>query len=274
MQAGDAIKLLASEFTLSDYEAGIYESSGTRRFDKIVRFATVDCVKSGWMLKHKGTWKITEEGVEALKTFPDPEAFYKAAVKLYQKWRSGQPSAPKESIDKEISPEEIEFKGAGVTLEEAEGQAWAEIEAFVKAMNPYEFQDLVADLLRSIGQHVSWISPPGKDGGVDIIAFSDALGMQLPRLKVQVKRMERRIDEKELKSFLANINENDVGLFVSTGGFTKDAQEYARSLERRRVTLVDLEKLVELWIEHYPKLDERAKGRLNLTPVYFLTPAK
>ena len=52
-------------------------------------------------------------------------------------------------------------------------------------MDAYDFQKLVADLLKAIGYHVSWIAPPGKDGGVDILAYTDALGTQGPRIKVQ-----------------------------------------------------------------------------------------
>ena len=65
----------------------------------------------------------------------------------------------------------------------------------MKSINPYDFQELVADLLRGMGYFVSWVSPVGKDGGVDIIAHPDPLGTQPPRLKVQVKRhSESRID--------------------------------------------------------------------------------
>ncbi|MFX7140651.1 restriction endonuclease, partial [Acinetobacter baumannii] len=63
-----------------------------------------------------------------------------------------------------------------MTFEEAEEQAWAEISHYLRAMNPYDFQDLVADLLRAMSDHVTWVSPPGKDGGVDILAWPDALG--------------------------------------------------------------------------------------------------
>ena len=42
--------------------------------------------------------------------------------------------------------------------------------------------------------------------------------------------------------------------------------------ERRKITLIDLERLVDLWIEFYPKLDDLARDRLPLTPIYFLTP--
>ena len=43
-------------------------------------------------------------------------------------------------------------------------------------MPPYQFQDLVAALLRAMGYHVAWVAPPGKDGGTDIVAYTDPLG--------------------------------------------------------------------------------------------------
>ena len=75
-----------------------------------------------------------------------------------------------------------------------------------------------------------------------------------------------------LSAFLAHVNEEDVGLFVCIGGFTRDAEDFARSQERRRITLIDLERLVDLWTEFSPKLDDQARERLPLTPIYFLTP--
>jgi restriction system protein len=89
---------------------------------------------------------------------------------------------------------------------------------------------------------------------------------------VQVKRITQKVDINGLKSFLANLGDHDVGLYVSTGGFTKDAEEFARGQERRQITLIDLDRLVELWIEHLDKLDELARRRLPLTPIYFLAP--
>ena len=51
---------------------------------------------------------------------------------------------------------------------------------------------------------------------------------------------------------------NDAGLFVSPGGFTRDALDLARNQERRKITLIDLDRLVELWVAHYGKLVDRA----------------
>ncbi|AWM88984.1 restriction endonuclease [Microvirga sp. 17 mud 1-3] len=272
LQASEALKALASSVTLTNYEQGIYESSGTRRFDKIVRFATVDCVKAGWLLKHKGIWSVTGAGEQAYQSWLDPEAFYKEACRLYAQWKSSQPGTSDTSTS--VSSDEVDGddKSASITFEQAEEQAWAEIEHYLGAMNPYEFQDLVADLLKAMGYFVSWVSPPGKDGGVDIIAHTDPLGTSTPRIKVQVKRQIQKTDRSGLASFSAVVNDDEVGIFVSTGGFTKDAEEFARSQARRRVTLIDFERLVDLWIQFYGKLDDLARKRLPLTPIYFLTP--
>ena len=68
------------------------------------------------------------------------------------------------------------------------------------------------------------------------------------------------------------MNEDDAGLFVAIGGFTRDAEDFARMQERRKITLIDLEQLVDLWTEFYPKLTDLARERLPLTPIYFLAP--
>ncbi|RJG04645.1 Mrr restriction system protein [Noviherbaspirillum cavernae] len=275
LQAGLALKKLADSVTLSPYEAGIYESTGDRRFEKIVRFATVDCVKAGWMLKHKGTWTVTPAGIDAYDGIADPEAFYRTAVKLYGEWKASQKGQqPMAALtQQELIEEDADEKASSITFEQAEEQSWSEIEQYLLAMNPYDFQDLVADLLRAMGYHVSWVSPPGKDGGVDILAYNDPLGTKPPRIKVQIKRVGQRVAIDTLRAFSSLIGNDDVGLFVSTGGFTKDANEFARMQETRKITLIDLEKLVEFWVQYYDKLDDSARRRLPLTPIYFLTPA-
>jgi restriction system protein len=271
LQAGTALKELAASTQMTPYEAGLYESTGTPRFEKIVRFATVDCAKAGWLLKNKGIWTITEAGKKAFKDFPDPEKFYREAIRLYRAWKASAAGAQSVESLEEQSPAAT-AKAAGVTFEEAEEQARNEIEAHLRAMPAYEFQELVSDLLKGLGYYVAWVSPPGKDGGLDVIAHTDALGTQVPRIKVQVKGGSQRIDLPTLKSFLANIENNDVGLYVSIGGFTREAEGDARKQTNRKVTLINFDRLVELWIQAYPKLDQKARQRLPLSPIYFLTP--
>ncbi|MCC6651024.1 MAG: restriction endonuclease [Candidatus Eisenbacteria bacterium] len=271
MRAKDALAALAASVTMSEYEAGDY-LNGVRRFDNIVRFATVDAAKAGWFLKAKGTWAVTEEGRRAYAAMSDPEAFYREATRLFRQWRASQPDVAK--------PEGEELEGAGAerevtqTFEQSEERAWDEIDRFLRQMPPYEFQDLVADLLRGMGYHVAWIAPPGRDGGMDILAFSDPLGARPPRIKVQVKRHQTSVSVEGVRSFLAVLGDEDVGIFVNVGGFTRDALEEARTQEKRRVTLIDLERLFDLWVEHYDRLSDGARRRMPLRPIWFLAPVE
>lgn len=265
IRAVDALSALEKRIQLTDYEAGDYDSGG-RRFERIVRFGTVTCVKAGWLTKHKGVWTATDEGKAAFLAITDEENFYRAAEKLYWKWRKAQPAATEDEATDAAAE-----KSAVITLEQAEEMAWKEIEDYLAEMPPYDFQELVGELLTAMGYYVAWIAPPGKDGGVDVIAYNDPLGTKPPRIKVQVKRNANspRIDVTGLRSFMAVLGDDDVGLFVALSGFTKDAELEARQ-SHRRLSLLDTTKLVELWTSHYGKLEDGARRRLPLKPVWFL----
>lgn len=269
LPAGEVLTQLRKSIPLTDFETAQVDSGGVR-FIKIVRFATVDCVKAGWMVKSHGIWTVTEQGKAAYEQYPDAEAFAKRAFQLYREWRK---SSREEPADTGPVPSDIsEEKAASITYEEAEEQAWAEIERHLHTMPPYEFQELVASLIRAMGYFVGWVAPPGKDGGVDIIAYSDPLGTKPPRIKIQVKRQESRVNVDGLRSFMAVLAHDDVGIFVNAGGFTKDAEDEARTQQVRRVSLINLERLVELWVEHYAQIEAASKRRLQLQPIYFLAP--
>lgn len=268
LAASDVLKAVAQAMPPTDYEQGTY-SEGSRRFEKIVRFCTITPVKAGWMVKTKGVWTITDEGRAAVESHTTPESLWDSAWKLYQAWKKAQPA---DGDDEDVSDPD-DATSPTTTLEEAEEAAWAEIRSYLANMPPYEFQELVGDLLRAMGYYVDWIAPPGADGGVDVIAYADPLGTAGPRVKVQVKRRSSKSSPDDIRAFLAVLGEQDSGLFVSTGGFTSEAQREARAQEKRRLVLVDDTRLVELWIEHYSSLDDTARQRLPLRPIHFLAPA-
>lgn len=270
LPASEAIRQLQTQIPLTEYELERVPS-GAVRYEVNVRFATTDLNRAGWLAKHKGVWTITEEGKAAYRKYTDPEQFYRQANKLYTAWRKAQSALAGVEADAGNSTDDG-GRSSAITFEQAEEQAWAEIEQYLRNLPPYEFQDLVASLLRAMGYHVSWIAPPGKDGGLDILAWGDPLGTRPPRIKVQVKRYSQNITVDGLRSFMALLGDDDVGLFVTTSGFTKDARDEARTQTNRKVTLVDLERFFDLWVEHYPKLDDAARRRFPLQPIYFLAP--
>ena len=61
----------------------------------------------------------------------------------------------------------------------------------------------------------------------------------------------------------------EAGLFVSTGGFTRDAIREARE-RAPHIRLIDLDDFLALWVRHYDALPDAARDRLRLAPVYFL----
>jgi restriction system protein len=122
-----------------------------------------------------------------------------------------------------------------------------------------------------MGYHISWIAPKGRDGGIDIMAASDPLGTKPPRIKVQVKRQSQSVDVDGLRSFMAVLGDGDVGIFVSVGGFTKNAAEEARLQEKRKITLLDNEQLFDLWVEYYEKLKDEDRRSTIEAGVFFIT---
>jgi restriction system protein len=267
MQVRRLIEEVKSRLPLTDYERGTYEKSpGSIRFDKILRFSTIQAVKAGWLIKSKGNWTLTDEGRAADARYTDPGDFMRESYRLYAEWRRAQPDHEQEDLT-----DEIEDATATATLEEAEEAAWGEIEDFLRQMPPYEFQDLVAALLRAMGYHVAWVSPPGPDKGIDILAYTDPLGAEGPRIKVQVKRRnDQKTTVDDLRSFMAVLSDQDVGIYVATGGFTSDTSSEARQQESRRITLLGLQDLFDLWVKYYEGMDDTDRQRLPLQPVYFL----
>ena len=251
----------------NEFENSSYESNGQRRWPYIVRFATIAVVKAGWLIKEKGIWTITNDGREALVKYPTSDEIQLQSGKLYKEWHAAQP----DDESSQVQDREVEMVAS---LEEAEDNAFALIYQYLSDMDPYDFQDLVGVLLEVMGYFVSWIAPRGKDGGVDIIAFQDPLGATGRRIKVQVKRQADKVSRSSLSSFLGVLGEDDIGLFICTGGFSPEAMSSARAEQTRILRLIDAEDLLNLWIEYYEKIPQSKRSLLPLRAIHHLDRTK
>jgi len=266
LPAKDVLRRLEEVAPPTEFEDSKYPNRpAVRRYEKIVRFLTITVVKAGWLVKDKGSWYLTGSGQAAFENFKDPEDFNREARRLYREWKAEQPADEGDEAEEDSAQ-------AATTLEEAEEAAWSEIETHLEKMAPFDFQDLVAGLLRGMGYYVDWVSPPGPDKGIDIVAHVDPLGVKGPRIKAQVKRKAERISVDGVRGFMALLGDSDVGLFVCTGGFTREAEEEARRQEKRRIMLLDLKRLFDLWTEHYDRIPEAKRRLLPLRPVHYLAP--
>jgi restriction system protein len=269
MAAAEVLAELERLVPPTAFENEAYPRNPTvRRYPKVVRFSTIASVKAGWLVKESGRWSLTDEGRQAYERFTDPAEFMAESARLYRAWKRQQPST--------AGDDDVQGDGdaeSTIALEEADEAASGAIREYLATMPPYDFQNLVAALLKAMGYYVLWVAPPGPDQGIDVIAYTDPLGTKAPRIKVQVKRQaETRIAVDGVRAFMAVLGDQDVGIYISAGGFTSDALREARGQERRSLTLIDLDRLIALWIEHYDRLDDADRQRLPLKPVYFLAP--
>lgn len=150
--------------------------------------------------------------------------------------------------------------------EEVIAKASEMISDLLNEISPYEFQGLVAAVLRALGFQTR-VSQPGPDGGVDIKAFPDALGFQSPRIRVQVKHRKGPASAPEVQQLAgATKGDNYNGLFVSTGGFT--GQALSEGGKHPHITLIDREEFVDMLRDHYEKLEPEYQAMVPLTKVY------
>ncbi|MBQ5456117.1 MAG: restriction endonuclease, partial [Prevotella sp.] len=192
---------------LSDWEKEVLENTGNIRWQSIMHFSSVDYVKAGYLLKKKGHWTITPEGEEVIKL--GAEKMQDKAQQQYREWRT---SKERTSEPQATASEETEdpVKEAIIELENLEEQANNGIRDYIRGKNPYEFQDMVAALLKAMGYYIQSVAPKGKDGGVDVVAYVDPLGAQTPRIKVQVKhRPDAVIGASDIRALLGILRSGD-----------------------------------------------------------------
>ena len=137
----------------------------------------------------------------------------------------------------------------------------------VSALDWSDMQELVAGLLRALG-YKTRVSPAGPDRGKDIVASPDGFGFESPRIVVEVKHRQGTIGAQDIRSFLGGRHPQDKGLYVSTGGFTKDAY-YEAERANIPLTLMSIDELVETLVEQYEKLDRETQQLLPLKKVYW-----
>jgi restriction system protein len=255
-----------AKLNLSDYEREPYAKSGFIRWQAIVHFNSIPLVKAGFIQKSGGKWHLTDLGKAALaKPAMD---LRDSAISSYRRWRTAQP------VTEELEHEESQRVLRQTSYEQAVEQARLEIEEFINSLGPYDFQKLVSELLLAMGYYVPFIAPPGRDGGIDIFAYKDPLGTSAPRLMVQVKHRDSKFTAKEVRELEGLLRRaGDIGLIVSSAGFTAEVEREIRA-STKHIETMDLDRLIELWQQHYDKLGEAGKPLLPLVQLFFLAPAE
>lgn len=269
MRGKKVVDKIRETVEFDEYESHRYEKTGYIRWESILHFYTIDCMKAGFLRKQKGIWYLTEEGEKAMEL--GPEKLLETATKKYREWDAKNKKKKEIMDDIEIEDSQDKSQKQEALIEQYELSALDGIRDYIIEKNPYEFQDMVAVLLKAMGYHIAHISPKGRDGGIDIIAYTDPLGVKSPRIIVQVKhRPDASISSDDIQRLAGTMKRSsDVGLFVTSGNFSSQAVIEARSADKH-IELIHFERFVDLWQEYYNKMTDEDKNLLPLHPIYFL----
>ena len=135
----------------------------------------------------------------------------------------------------------------------------------------HDLADLVAHILRGRGYSYVTVSPPGADRGVDILAGSGPLGLDHPRLAVQVKTGQAGVDEyRALRGVMEDFRA-DQGLLVAWSGFRGTVRQEART-SHFTIRLWDAEELIDELARVYETLSDSFRSSLPLKRVWALVP--
>jgi restriction system protein len=135
----------------------------------------------------------------------------------------------------------------------------------------HDLARLVDGVLRAKG-YVTHVSPPGADGGVDIVAGTPPLGFGEPRIVVQVKSSDSPADVtvlRTLKGTMADFRAEN-GLLVSWGGFKDTVIREARN-DFFKLRLWNQEDLLDAIFSEYERLDEELRAELPLKRIWVVT---
>lgn len=89
-----------------------------------------------------------------------------------------------------------------------------------------------------------------------------ALVLKIQRLLLKLN-IDNTIGAPEIRKFRGVLQNNAKGLYVSTGGFTREA-EYEAERSNNPITLMDIDLLVSFIIQYYDNFDSDARNLIHL----------
>jgi restriction system protein len=152
-------------------------------------------------------------------------------------------------------------------------QAHDQIVAHIQSRFTGHAMTRLVDAVLKANGWVTKVSPPGPDGGVDILAGRGSLGLDEPRLCVQVKSQDSKCDVTVYRGLQGSMQtfKSDQGLLVCWGGFNNPVLAEAKQ-SHFSVRLWESRDLVDAILQNYEKLPAEIQAELPLKRVWTLVP--
>lgn len=258
----DSYAMLADAFALTAQERHQLSPSGQQYlFNNRVTWAASYLRKAGLLeSRGRGLVAITPQGYITLREVRHIDMAYLMGFESFREFRRRTSSSTPRPRSLEDSDTFEEVPDCLTPLESME-VSWRAIRADLEfdliermqQIHPARFEQLVIDVLmtmgygcgESAGQNVG----QSGDGGIDGIINEDPLGLET--IYLQAKRWVNPVGRPDIQKFSGALAGKRArkGVFITTSGFTREAQEYVTGLETR-IILIDGPQLARLMIDH------------------------
>ena len=117
-------------------------------------------------------------------------------------------------------------------------------------LDPFQFEELVGQLLAEMGFESIEVTKYGGDGGIDVrgtLLISDAVRI---KMAVQVKRWEANIQRPIVQQVRGSLGAHEQGLIITTSSFSTGAIKEANEPNKTPVGLMNGEQLAALLMEY------------------------
>jgi len=237
----EAIDHISSLFKLTEAERKELLPSGRQYIiDNRVGWANTYLKKAGLLESpRRSVLRITKQGLEVLQRQPKEINVrfldqFPSFVEFRKVGKDEEEAEAKEKVTTDQTPQEaLEYGYQKLRKDLAQ-----ELLTAVKQMSPQFFERLVVELLLAMGYGGS-LRDAGKaigqtgDGGIDGIIKEDKLGLDV--IYIQAKRWEGVVGRPEIHKFVGALagKRANKGVFITTSGFTKDAEEYVKTFRTK-----------------------------------------
>ncbi len=149
-----------------------------------------------------------------------------------------------------VSLAKWQASGIAYQIDEANKQAREKLLKHIKTMKPYDFENLISQLLLALGFEEIEVTSRSNDGGIDVRGTLVVGDVIRTRLAVQVKRWKNNVQAPVIQQVRGSLGTHEQGLIVTTSDFSKGARDEATRANATPVGLMNGEQLVDLLIQN------------------------
>ena len=145
----------------------------------------------------------------------------------------------------ELPPEDYNPENDNVEFPD-ELKPWrTQLMEVLQNMDPYAFERLAQRLLRECGFTQVAVTKKSNDGGIDGTGKLRINGIFSFNVAFQCKRYKNSVTAAEIRDFRGSLTTDiEKGVFITTGTFTKTAQEEASNAGKQQIDLIDGEDFI------------------------------